>query len=86
MNIYINEELAEKELQEARPYDEMQNISYSPQDKGYPFISTAEHGYLIVPLNHPHPPIRKTCYSYKTKHFVFLEEDCDARKFLNKIS
>lgn len=54
----------------------------------YDFISDPGHGWLKVPmmdllvsgiLN------KITCFSYYTKDFAYLEEDCDAPTFIKAI-
>ena len=52
------------------------------------FYSDAGHGYLKVPLKliKTYGLINKISgYSYKSKEFGFLEEDCDAPLFLKAV-
>lgn len=57
------------------------------QHRGYPFIDTCGHGYLVVAKNDPNFSIaKKICsYGYKGKLAVYLEEDCEAPEFLRKL-
>ena len=50
------------------------------------FITTAGHGYLVVPKGHPrHAEALKMCeYGFVGKKAVYLEEDCEAVEFLQK--
>lgn len=53
----------------------------------FTFISTPSHGYLKVPINFllasGFDKNKISQFSGLSKRFVFLEEDCDATKFIN---
>lgn len=51
---------------------------------GLDFISTAGHGYLVVPKGHPlRRKANELCkYGYKGKLATYLEEDCEAPAFI----
>lgn len=78
----------EKELQQLRPHDTIQATVKETQDKGYSFIMTASHGYLVVPRNDPRVSLAyKLCqYGYKGLQALYLEEDCEAPEFLSRIA
>lgn len=75
----------EKELQNLKSYDEVQ---FSEELKGFQFITTAGHGYLVVPKENEHyPKAEKICkYGFKGQYAVYLEEDCEALEFINFIT
>ena len=52
----------------------------------YTFISDSGHGWLRVPLSHIPKEVKEEIspYSYMTKQYAFLEEDCDADLFLSQ--
>tara|TARA_R100000750_G_scaffold45244_1_gene30373 strand:- start:666 stop:911 length:246 start_codon:yes stop_codon:yes gene_type:complete len=81
MNIY------QFELSTLRPDDEMQGYDLVKQDKGYHFIPTASHGYLVVPITDKRIELaKKICsYGYQGKKAVYLEEDVEALEFLRQI-
>lgn len=74
-NVYM------KELQELKPWDEVQVMK--PVGRGYNFIFTAGHGYLVVPKQDPYYSVALGIaeYGFKGQHAVYLEEDCEASKF-----
>lgn len=56
--------------------------------KGYHFIDTAGHGYLVLGsddngYSDALAIARSSNYSYILNTLVYLEEDCDAPKFLS---
>lgn len=56
--------------------------------KGFTFISTPSHGYLVLGsddngYSDALEIARKSNYSYVSDTLAFLEEDCDATEFLN---
>ena len=59
--------------------------------KGYLFINTAGHGYLVIGSDEngystAYAIARNSNYSYILDGgLVYLEEDCDAPEFLNKM-
>jgi hypothetical protein len=77
----------ERELQSFRPDDEMQGLEKTEQTKGYYFIPTAAHGYLVVPVSDKYAVLaKKICsYGYKGRLAYYLEEDCEAGDFLKLI-
>jgi len=72
----------EKELQTLKPHDK---VEYTDE---HGFINTQGHGYLIVKRtdeNIEKYKIAEQCcskYSFKGSHAIYLEEDCDATKFV----
>ena len=76
----------QKELAKLRPDDEIQE--YRPIGRGYNFISTASHGYLVVPKSDPFASVAaKICeYGYNGKLAYYLEEDCEAGEFKRSIN
>lgn len=75
----------EKELQAFRPYDEMQGLR--PIGRGYNKITTAGHGFLVVPKSDPFASIAHAIaqYGYNGKLAYYLEEDCEASEFISKL-
>lgn len=73
----------QKELQSLKTWDEIQEMT--PTKYGYDFITTAGHGYLVVPKEDKYFKLAKANYGFKGKHAVYLEEDCEAGDFLKKI-
>ena len=74
----------QRELQKMRPQDEIQ----STQDfKGYDFIGTAGHGYLVIPKEDKNYPVAQKIvnYGYKGDLAIYLEEDCEVGEFINLI-
>lgn len=78
----------QKELQTLRPDDEIQTYSKPEWARGYSFIETAGHGYLVVPKSDGWVAVaRANCqYGYDGKLAFYLEEDCEATAFLKTIS
>lgn len=78
----------QKELQRLRPHDEIQGYECNERTKGYYFIPTASHGYLVVPKTDPFANIAKSIvdYGYEGKLAYYLEEDCEAGQFLRSIT
>ena len=75
----------QKELQDFRPYDEIQ--TYKPIGRGYYFIGTAGHGYLVVPKSDPYASVaKKICeYGYVGNLAYYLEEDCEYYQFMKEL-
>jgi hypothetical protein len=72
----------ERELAKLKDWDEVQEtVPVNDMD----FIITAGHGYLVVPKSHPrYKEARAICtFGFKGTLAVYLEEDCEARAFLN---
>lgn len=76
----------ELELQRLKPDDEVQETEENYFNI-YPKIYTAGHGYLVVPINNQFIGIAKKIvdYGYTGKLAIYLEEDCEAWEFINKI-
>jgi hypothetical protein len=81
MNLY------QSELQGFRPFDQMQTFKQTDKTKGYYFISTAAHGYLVVPNDDSNFELARKIagYGYIGKWAVYLEQDCEAWEFLDFI-
>jgi len=80
----------EIELSNLKPQDTIQITSYPSHASGYPFISTAGHGYLVVPTDDPNYPkasaiLSASGYGFKGIHAIYLEEDIEAGNFLRAI-
>lgn len=75
------------ELESFRDGDIIQGYDLETQDKGYHFIPTAAHGYLVVPREDKNAGLAKNIckYGYVGKHAFYLEEDCEVLEFLEKI-
>ena len=76
-----------KELQALKSWDEAQKV-YDDIDHGFWVLMTAGHGYLIVPKDDENYSLACSIaqYGFKGKLAVYLEEDCEAGEFLNKIN
>jgi hypothetical protein len=77
----------QKELQQLKPHDEVQDVVNWEKTKGYDFIITAGHGYLVVPKSDKNARIAAQIvdYGYEGKLAYYLEEDCEAGAFINQI-
>jgi hypothetical protein len=75
----------ENDLQELRPDDEIQFTR--SREEGYDKITTAGHGYLVVPFIDKNCMVAsKICeYGYCGKLAFYLEEDSEMWKFLDCI-
>lgn len=83
MNLY------QMEFEQLKPYDPVQFIEKNEQwDKGYLFIVTAGHGYLIVPKKDKNSHIaKKICkYGFIGNLAYYLEKDIEAGQFLKDIN
>lgn len=78
----------QRELQRLKPHDEVQDCHTWENTKGYTFIITAGHGYLVVPKNDKYASIAKQIcdYGYEGELAYYLEEDCEAGKFIDTIT
>ena len=78
MNKYQNE------LQSLKPWDEVQGITLV---KGYQFIETAGHGYLVVPCDDVNYETARAMaeYGFCGVYAVYLEEDSEAPKFIESL-
>lgn len=76
----------EKELQEQRPEDEIQGIA-KDERTGYDFLTTAGHGYLIVPTGDKNYSIAEKIVEcgYKCERAIYLEEDSEYGEFMRAI-
>jgi len=76
----------EKELQALKDWDEVQRTTKC-EFSGYDFITTAGHGYLIVPRNNSRGMEivnqMNVSYGFKGELAIYLEEDCEATEFIN---
>jgi len=79
----------EKELQELRPEDEIQTTSPTKDNQGreWDFITTAGHGYLVVPTTSSYYCLAKTIckYGYQGDQAIYLEEDCEIKDFFDRL-
>lgn len=75
----------EKELQELRPHDEVQDTERD--SSGYDFIVTASHGYLVVPKSDTFYYIAEYIVEegYTGKLAIYLEEDYEAGEFIEEV-
>lgn len=71
----------EKELAALKPWD---GINGTHDVKGFDFIDTYGHGYLVVPKNHPrYKEAEGLCkHGFSGDMAVYLEEDCELPAFL----
>lgn len=76
----------EKELQKLKFWDEVQSSRFNAKDQGYMRIDTASHGYLVVSVLDPNFQLAKEMAGFIGIHAVYLEEDCEAPKFLKTIN
>lgn len=76
----------QKELQALKPWDEVQCTTWTDHNKGYPFIITAGHGYLVVRKDDMYADrVKPSQYSFEGKYAYYLEEDCEAGQFIDSI-
>ncbi len=73
-----------KELQSLKSWDEVQ--TFRPVGRGYNFIGTAGHGYLVVPKNDVYYSVADSIGGFKGKLAVYLEEDCEYSEFRKAIN
>ena len=78
----------QRELQQLKPWDEVQGMNQYGALRGYNKIYTARHGYLVVPINDNNIDMAKSICSYGFigDHAVYLEEDCELGQFMKAIS
>lgn len=78
----------ETELQNLKPWDEVQFTQHPiPATKGFNFIITAGHGYLVIPKENPYyNKLNASKYSFKGENALYLEEDSEAPAFLKTIN
>jgi len=79
----------ERELQALKSWDEVQ-FTQKCERSGYPFITTAGHGYLAIPRDDARGQsiVSKMTveYGFKGKLATYLEEDCEAPEFVKLMS
>ena len=79
----------ETELKKLRPDDIINGTEEFLGSRGYQFIDTAGHGFLIVPRDNENAPVARRIladgYGYTGKLAYYLEEDCQAPEFLQAI-
>jgi len=75
----------QKELQELKPWDEVQDMNTYGALRGYNKIYTAGHGYMVVPQEDRFFALAKSIcsYGFKGQHAVYLEEDCEIGQFFD---
>lgn len=83
----LNYATYERELSILKPHDEVQ---FSEDVKGFQFIVTAGHGYLVVPHGHAFGTLANSVYEasgygFNGKLATYLEEDCEASTFLGRM-
>jgi hypothetical protein len=76
----------QRELQALKIWDEVQCTTYPDYYQGYPKIITAGHGYLAVRVDDINAEIAKPFATFIGKRAYYLEEDCDATSFLDKLN
>lgn len=74
----------EKELQALKTWDEIQS---TVKVKGFDFIITAGHGYLVVPKTSIYFNLAKKIVKcgFTGKLAIYLEEDSEAPEFLKRL-
>jgi len=74
----------QNELQALKPWDEIQTITLD--NNGYEFITTAGHGYLVVPKDNKNYNIAQKIakFGFVGNLAVYLEEDNELSQFINK--
>lgn len=80
--------LYEQELQNLKPWDEVQTTEEIEKNGvKYDFIVTAGHGYLVVNRTSKHFRLAKSIaeFGFIGDYAVYLEEDSEASKFLKSI-
>jgi hypothetical protein len=73
-----------QEFNRLKPYDKCQYSAVI--EPGYEFITTAGHGYLVVPMDDKNidKAIKAdTGYGFIGKLARYLEEDCEVSNFIN---
>lgn len=75
----------QQELKAFRPFDEIQ--TYEPVGRGYYFIGTAGHRYLVVPKSDVFASVARSIvsYGYTGELAYYLEEDSEYNKFITSI-
>ena len=74
-----------KELQELKSWDTVQFMNFPDNKKGYPFITTAGHGYLVVRKDDMYKEEARKHATFIGKYAYYLEEDCDCWAFLDTV-
>jgi hypothetical protein len=75
------------ELQHLRMHDTVYEMNFKERDAGYGFITTAGHGYLVVPKDNKNYELANSIcqYGYKGDHAIYLEEDDEAGQFIKQL-
>ena len=73
-----------KELQKLKSWDVVESIVLA--ERGYDFITTCGHGYLVIPKNDKNYGLASKIvgYGYKGDHAIYLEEDCEYHEFMKQ--
>jgi len=76
----------EKELQRLKSHDQIQS-TVKCEFSGYDFITTAGHGYLVIPMTDKFAfkALSILKYGFKGDRAIYLEEDCEAPEFIYSI-
>jgi len=76
----------QKELAGLKTWDEVQD--YKPVGRGYYFITTSGHGYLVVPKTDIYASVAKNicAYGFEGKLAYYLEEDSEYGQFIKAIA
>ena len=66
-------------------------MTFSENDLGYAFIHTAGHGFLVVPKGGKAEQValfvqQSDECGYLGEHVIYLEEDCQAPKFIKMMN
>lgn len=74
-----------QELASLKSWDTVQGIK--PVGRGYNFITTAGHGYLVVPKDDMYAHIAENIvnYGFVGQHAYYLEEDCEYSEFIQAV-
>ena len=76
----------EKELQNLKTWDEVQQTTFPEYYQGYPKIITAGHGYLAVRKGDMNYATATHYATFMGEKACYLEEDCEAPAFIEDIS
>lgn len=73
-----------REFKTLKPEDHVNSIEDCTLDSRFKFISTAGHGYLVVPRDSMYhfEASKRAVYGYNGALAAYLEEDCEAPEFL----
>lgn len=79
----------ERELSALKPYDEVQfTEQLTGKAQEFQFITTAGHGYLVVPKDNTMADIAKRIckYGFVGELAYYLEEDSEASEFIKVLN